>query len=321
MLRIIAALVLAPVLVAAQSPVSGSAQRRLAVTIDDLPWVGRESGDSVVVATDRLLAAIIGWRVPTVGFVIQAHAERRDRPDHRTHLLDRWLAAGVEMGNHTYGHRSANLIPQIAFLAEIVRGEPLISRLSRQSGRPLRYFRHPYLHLGPDTAYRDGVARFLTSRGYLVAPVTIETRDYMFSSAYAAARIRGDAGLERRVVEAYLAHLAHAAEFSEEFSRDLIGYEPPQVILLHANRLNADHLGRVLELFRARGYRFVTLDEALRDPAYSLPDGYRGLKGVSWTHRWAAGLGREPRTEPEPPPWVSSVVSGPAGVSAASRRR
>lgn len=281
--------------------------------------MGQETGDSVVAATDRLLATMIGWRVPAVGFVIEGRAERRDRPEHRAHLLDRWLAAGVEVGNHTYGHRSAHAIPQVAFLAEIVRGERLIGRLSRQYGRPLRYFRHPYLHLGPDTAYRDGVARFLTSRGYRVAPVTIETSDYIFSNAYAAALRRGDARFQQRVVDAYLTYLAHAAEFFEEFSRDLIGYEPPQVVLLHANRLNADQLGRVLELFRARGYRFVTLDEALRDPAYSLPDGYRGLQGATWTHRWAAGLGRKPRTQPEPPAWVLSFVSG-AAVSAANRR-
>lgn len=321
MLRTIAALMLlAPLPLAAQSTASSPAQRRLAVTIDDVPWAALATTDSVVAATDRLLATVIGWRVPVTGFVIESRVERFEGPEHRGRLLDRWLASGVELGNHTYRHRSANSISSSAFLGEIMRGERITRPLSRQYGRPVRYFRHPYLELGPDSVYRSAVGRFLAGRGYQVAPVTIETMDYLFSRAYTAARRRGDAGLEHRVLQAYLAHLEQTAGFFEKFSSDLIGYEPPQVLLLHANVLNADNLGRVLGLFRGRGYRFVTLDEALRDPAYSLPVGHTGLEGLSWTHRWAAGLGRDPRSEPKPPSWVASLAKEGARISAAPRK-
>ena len=33
---------------------------------------------------------------------------------------------------------------------------------------------------------------------------------------------------------------------------------------------------------RKRGYRFVTLEEALNDSAYALPDTYVGEEGTGW---------------------------------------
>jgi len=46
-------------------------------------------------------------------------------------------------------------------------------------------------------------------------------------------------------------------------------YEPPQVMLLHDNPLNADTIGKVLSLFARRGYTFIASEEALKDPAIS----------------------------------------------------
>lgn len=289
-----------------QSP-AVTVQRRIAVTIDDLPWVGPEAQDSVDASTNRLLASLIGWRVPAVGFVNGHSLEwHRGRQAHR---LARWLASGMELGNHGYGHRSANDVPLADFQASILRGEGAIRALSRDHGTPLRYFRHPYLHTGPDAAYRTLVERFLAAHGYRTAPVTIDTKDWIYARAYAAAHLRGDPELARRVGQEYLAHIARVAAFIERYSRELLGYEPPQILLLHANQLNALYLGSVLTHFRRRGYRFVTLDEALRDPAYALPVGGDAREGVSWLHRWAAGQGRDPSPEPAQAKWITSLAS------------
>jgi hypothetical protein len=37
-----------------------------------------------------------------------------------------------------------------------------------------------------------------------------------------------------------------------------------------------EHIGELLDLMRKRGYRFITLEDALSDQAYSLPDPYVG---------------------------------------------
>jgi len=91
-------------------------------------------------------------------------------------------------------------------------------------------------------------------------------------------------------------------DYDEQFSRDLLGYEPPQVILLHGNNLEADHLGDVLDLLRKRGYRFVTLESALNDDAYSLPNTYSANMASGWLEQWAVSRGKITRGGPEFPP-------------------
>ena len=281
-------------------------QRRLAVTFDDLPWVGEEAEDSVDAWTDRLLASLIGWRVPAVGFVNERNLQWHTQL--RTRRLARWLASGMELGNHTYAHRSANNIPLSEYQVDILRGERAIRVLSRDHGAPLRYFRHPYLHTGPDTAYRDALERFLAVHGYRTAPATMVPRDWVYAQAYIEAHRRSDAELVRKVGQEYLAHIVATAAFFEEYSRELLGYEPPQILLLHANRLNAHHLGPMLTVFRRRGYQFVTLEEAQRDPAYALPVGGDPRDSVSWLQRWGAGLGKASSPAPLEVNWIKSLA-------------
>ena len=99
-------------------------------------------------------------------------------------------------------------------------------------------------------------------------------------------------------------HTADVFEYYEKLCKTLIGYEPAQILLLHGNWLEADHIGELLELLRKRGYRFITLEEALGDPAYSLPDEYIGEDGGSWIDHWAITRGQPPTGAPEFPQWI-----------------
>ena len=62
-------------------------------------------------------------------------------------------------------------------------------------------------------------------------------------------------------------------------------------MLLTAGALNADSFDDLAAMMRRRGYSFVTLDQATRDDAYSLPDTYTGARGDSWIARWAVTKG------------------------------
>jgi hypothetical protein len=88
-------------------------------------------------------------------------------------------------------------------------------------------------------------------------------------------------------------------------SVEVVGREFPQVLLLHASQLNADTMPALLDMMRRRGYRFVSLDEALRDGAYRLPDEYVGRGGFSWIHRWSITRGMAPKGEPNEPEWIA----------------
>lgn len=129
-------------------------------------------------------------------------------------------------------------------------------------------------------------------------------------AALAAHRARacreGDSALAARLVAAYLDQTLAATLFAEALSLELFGREVPQVLLIHANELNAEALPALLGTLAARDYRFVPLEEALADPAWRTPDGYVGRSGPSWLHRFALSLGAPSRTaeEPDPPRWV-----------------
>jgi hypothetical protein len=59
-------------------------------------------------------------------------------------------------------------------------------------------------------------------------------------------------------------------------------------------------------MMKRRGYTFVTLEEALKDPAYAEPDAlYKN--GVSWIHRWRMAKGLEQKWEPEAPKFVDDL--------------
>ena len=63
----------------------------------------------------------------------------------------------------------------------------------------------------------------------------------------------------------------------------------------------------LLTMFRRRGYSFVSLEQALADEAYRLPEEYVGPNGFSWIHRWSMTKGMTPRGEPDPPKWVEEA--------------
>ena len=92
--------------------------------------------------------------------------------------------------------------------------------------------------------------------------------------------------------------------FFEDVSQRVLGREIRQILIVHANSLNADRFGAVAEILARRGYRFISLAEALEDPAYRLPDEFVGAPSNSWFNHWEVTAGRAPIPTPAPPPWV-----------------
>jgi hypothetical protein len=93
-------------------------------------------------------------------------------------------------------------------------------------------------------------------------------------------------------------------------SRRVIGSEIPQILLLHANTLNADRFAALAGALVRRGYRFIPLAEALQDEAYRLPDQFVGTPGNSWYNHWEDTAGRKPVATPGPPEWIKKASSG-----------
>lgn len=187
----------------------------------------------------------------------------------------------------------------------MLHGEVITRRLLERAGRSMRYFRYPYNHRGTDTRTKDAFEAFLEERGYRIASFTIEHADYAFNEVYVAARLQGEREMMERTRRAYLEHLDTKFAYFEKLSVDLLGREIAQIFLIHVNEINAVCMEEMLRRIEARGYRFVSLDKALEDEAYSAPDLYIDRWGPSWLHRWAVSRGDRMRTdEPDPPSFV-----------------
>jgi peptidoglycan/xylan/chitin deacetylase (PgdA/CDA1 family) len=289
--------------------------REIAITIDDLPIAGvlPRSIESSRELTRKLLTAIAAHGVPAIGFVNENKLETSDGTvdPQRVQLLRQWLDRGLELGNHGYSHLDLHHVPIDAFEEDLLKGERVTRPLLVERRMPLRFFRHPFLHTGPSLETKAAFERFLGDHGYRVAPVTVDNDEYIFAQAYDRSSPHGDDSLTARIGDAYVPYMEAKMAFFENNSRQLFGREMRQVLLIHANMLNADRFDALASMLEGRGYRFITLDRALEDPAFASPDTFVGTSGITWIHRWALTR-KMPKTfyadEPEVPRFVSEAA-------------
>ena len=285
-------------------------ERRHAITIDDLPWatLGEETPPTLAPYHAKLMAAIAAAKAPVVGFVNEGKLVSGGKVETaRVHLLRDWLDAGAELGNHTQDHADLHAVGLEEYESQVMRGETFLRPLLEERDRKPLWFRHPYLRAGRTAADKAALAEFLRVHGYRIAPVTVDTSDWVYAGAYRKALAAKDEATLAKLRAEYVPYMLAKVDYFEQQSIALLGYNLPQVLLMHANELNADSYGALLEGLRKRGYAFDDLESALKDPAYQRADAYTGRWGPSWIHRWAIGEGR-PKDfyagEPKVPQWV-----------------
>jgi peptidoglycan/xylan/chitin deacetylase (PgdA/CDA1 family) len=293
-----------------------AAEKAVAVTIDDLPAPGGGLVQNTVAGlrenTRKLLAACRKAGVPVVGFVneskLVAPGETDEDRAAREAVLKLWTDNGFELGNHTFTHSSLNQRGLEAFKKDVIDGEPVTRRLMEEKGGTLRYFRHPYLHVGTTLELRRASEAFLAERGYIVAPVTVDAKDYIYASVYATTVRKGDKATAAKLAADYLRFSDEKFALAEATATRLIGRDMHHILLLHANAINADHFGALADVIKKRGYRFITLEEALKDDVYKQqPDTYAGDYGHTWLRHWEMTAGKTSSESNDPPDWVMKL--------------
>ncbi|WP_428662582.1 polysaccharide deacetylase family protein [Runella sp.] len=260
---------------------------QLAITFDDLIFANELSLQHSVENTEKLMAVLKKNQVPVIGFVNESTLYKKPgEVDKRIGLLETWLANGHWIGNHTYSHPSFNVASLEEYKADFLKGEKVSKVLAKKYNSPLRYFRHPFLQTGSDSLKKYGFNRFLTEKGYQIAPVTLDNEDYIFNRVYQNAYRAGDKPKMEMVVNAYLTYLNELFDYSEKLAFLLEKRPIRHVFLCHINLLNCHHFDKVLALMKNRNYGFITLEEALKDPVYQREELYVGKGGFSWLHRW-----------------------------------
>jgi peptidoglycan/xylan/chitin deacetylase (PgdA/CDA1 family) len=310
-----------PRTIAAQTPrerhdAPKASVRTVAITFDDLPFVdASEAGAGDVsqaarAANRTILAALRRHRAPATGFVVEQGVQALGAAGRD--LLRPWNRGAFELGNHSLSHADSNALDIDGIRREVIGGEATIRPMAEAAGRPLRFFRFPFNHVGDTADKRQAVEALLAERGYRLAASTIDTSDYVFDKARERALAGGDAAMRRRIEDAYVAYSRQQIAYYADLDRQALGYEPPAILLLHLNRLNAATMDRLLRLFRAAGYRFVSLSEAQADAAYAQPSRVATKYGPMWGYRWARdrGVKVDGGREEEPPEWVERYAKG-----------
>lgn len=283
--------------------------RTVAITVDDLPYAPAAANVSEVpaaaeIVNGKLLAAFRVHHAPVTGFVIQKRVEALGSAG--TRILKEWVRLGFDLGNHTYSHLDINDLSTEQIEQEIVRGESTLGPLMKEAGKKTEFFRFPMNHTGDTKLKHDLIAAFLSRRGYRLATCTIDTSDYLFNNGYVRMLANNDSAAAQKLRLEYLAYSSAEIDYYAALNKQVFGYEPPQVMLLHVNRLNADVIERVLTLFEDKQYQFVSLDAAQSDAAYRTPETYITNYGPMWGYRWAKerNVKVNGSLEPDPPKWV-----------------
>jgi peptidoglycan/xylan/chitin deacetylase (PgdA/CDA1 family) len=284
-----------------------TASREIAVTIDDLPLNGPDTSLSRMrTMTGKLVDSIRRNKVPVVGFVNESRLFGAGETDERIALLKMWVDGGVELGNHTFSHLGFKGTPIAQYEDDFVRGDTVTQTLMKSAGRRERFYRHPFLQMGDTFELEKAYEDFISARGYRIAPVTIDSLDWLILSAYRQAEDRRDEDMMRRVSDEYLRYVDVKLAYCEKTSETLFARPIKHILLLHDNELNADNFDRLIEVIKRRGYTFITVEKALTDPIYQFPPKY--VATSDWLTSWAENKGI-PFDPPQPADFILQIYN------------
>ena len=288
--------------------------KQVCFSIDDLPTVTYGITDTVFQKdlVYNLVLSLTTNGIPAIGFVNETKLyHNAEKIPFQIQLLNHWVNSGLELGNHTFSHPDYNSVSLKEFSADIMKGELVTRELLEHKDMKLRYFRHPFLHVGNSKEKSDSLNIFLLNHDYTIAPVTIDNEDYLFALAYKRANDKNDIKLMKQIGSDYIAYMEKKLQHFEKQANSLFGRNINQILLLHASLLNSDYMDSLAKMFKKNNYNFVTLDKALEDNAYKTPVTVYGNWGISWIDRWALSQGKKGdffAGDPVPPDYIKNLA-------------
>ena len=248
-----------------------AAQKRIALTFDDVP---RAAGGFMTPdqRTARLIDALKTARVSQAAFFVTPGNLSRPGGAGGEARIAAYARAGHVIGNHSWSHQWLHKTPAAAYVADLDRAAVWMK--GRVGYRP--WFRFPYLDEGRrDLTKRAEVRAALAARGLRNAYVTVDNYDWHLDTLATKAKREGRAIDMPALRDLYVETLVGAADFYDRIARDALGRQPAQVLLLHETDLNALFIADVARGLRRAGWTIIGADEVYRDPiAAREPDGW-----------------------------------------------
>jgi peptidoglycan-N-acetylglucosamine deacetylase len=284
-----------------RAPAEGA--RPLLVTVDDLPLIpGVYDPAERRAVTRALLEVLARYDVKAVGLVTWSRMIDAEE----TALLEEWLEAGHELGNHSATHPSFTGVDFEAFEADVEAARERLAKLLAPRGTTVRFFRFPFLREGDTPEKFAAMRRYLAGSGQQNLPVTLDTQDWAFEEPWLAAP---DDATRATVAAHYQASLRSDIIAQEALGDRLTGRAPAQILVLHASRVSAAQWPALFDWLLATGHRFARADEVLADPIYADLPTYIGDYGPGLFDRMAA-IERRGRIERE----LAELLSVQAGA-------
>jgi peptidoglycan/xylan/chitin deacetylase (PgdA/CDA1 family) len=264
------------------------ARGRIAFTFEKLPamspmgfWTPRE-------ISNQILRVLEEENIQAIGFVVQ---EKIDDDPGSIVVLDDWLKKGQLLGNNTYSYVDFNEISERDFLQHIADGQKSIRQASLPTRIPYRHFRFPMLHEGNSESKKKNLYKRLQNADYKIIQATVIPTDFEFN--HVLAQVEEQDGPLESLRELYLEHFLRCLEYSESQSEKVFGSQIAQILRLHMGISTAQFFPDVIRLLKEKGYRFISVAEAMSDPLYSTEENYFGELGLSFIDKVAATQGKE----------------------------
>jgi beta-lactamase regulating signal transducer with metallopeptidase domain/peptidoglycan/xylan/chitin deacetylase (PgdA/CDA1 family) len=278
-----------------------SSGRKIAIGFVGIPPLDRgvdPPSDSKQTAR-LLIPKLKQYNVPAIGFLSGGMVSDGDKlQTDRANTVRMWRDAGLEIGIGGFKHMAFHDQPLDVYIANVEKNEKIAKEILDEKGLKLRYFSYPYLY----TRNNDEHQRFekwLAERGLTSVKYTIDNNEWMYSWAYDMARKGNDAAKMKEVSAAYLDYMAKMLDHYEAYSKEMFGRDIAETMVLTPSRLVADSTDELFGMILKRGYVFVSMDDALADPAFKTEERYEGKGGISWFERWTLTAGRRLRDEPQ----------------------
>ncbi len=254
---------------------SAASAQQMAITFDDLPAHGEKpAGMTRLDIATSILDTIKREHLPAIyGFVNGARIEQDAASES---VLKAWRDAGQPLANHTWSHPNLDTMTPEAFEADILKNEPLMEKY--MAGQDWHWLRYPFLHEGDTVEKRRAVEAWLTEHHYQTAEVSMDFEDYLWNSPYARCLARGDTAAIQKLHDTYLATADQYLTLFRTLSKTLYDRDVKYILLMHVGAFDAKMLPELLALYRTRGFSFITLPEAIKDPIYA-DDPDIGVKG------------------------------------------
>lgn len=181
-------------------------------------------------------------------------------------ILEDWVNAGHVLGNHNYWHSDLNSTDEALFIKGIAANEALLAELQSQDER---FFRYPFLKEGSTKEKRDTIRNYLCTKNYAIVPSTINFNDYAWNRAYLRSLLNRSETNTQRLKTRYLEISTLALKAAVFAANKIYGHDIKHILLLHIGAFTALMLDPLLTHYEKLGVRFIKLEEALSEAAYS----------------------------------------------------